>query len=501
MPRDLDFNSWTAPPPDLPGGIRHYEEMNAPSVLKLRRLSAWAIGPCLPAWGMFALLAVFGRLDWWDAILASVAVFAVMTPTVLRRLRDFDEVIDHAEALLANPEAPSPDIHYSATAARLLGAITALHRKWSLLRDEAETATRSYQNIIDALPEPVLVLDRYRRVRLTNMAARELFNINSASAQDAGRTVADRDLAGLVRDPKVLEAVDTTLVQRRAMQAEFVVRAPERTYQALVVPMPTPDEARSAIIAFSDQTERLKIERMRADFVANASHELRTPLAAVLGFIETLRGPAKDDEKARVEFLEIMFKQATRMTRLIDDLLSLSRIELREHNRPSDAVDIGNILRATVELQQLEASRRKTRVSMEVPADLPPALGDHGELGQVFANLLANAIKYGGEEGKVEIKAAVSQDRPAAMIGTGPCLKISVRDHGEGIPREHIPRLTERFYRVDTARSRSLGGTGLGLAIVKHITNRHRGALTIESIEGMGSTFTAWLPIAPETKS
>jgi two-component system phosphate regulon sensor histidine kinase PhoR len=314
--------------------------------------------------------------------------------------------------------------------------------------------------------------------------------------------VADRDLAGLIRDPKVLEAVDTTLQQRRAMQAQFLMPSPERTYQALVVPMPEPDDTRSAIVALSDQTEVLKVERMRADFVANASHELRTPLAAVLGFIETLRGPAKDDEKARVEFLEIMFKQATRMTRLIDDLLSLSRIELREHARPSDAIDIGNILRATVELQQLEANRRKARISVNVASGLPPALGDHGELGQVFANLLANAIKYGGDEGRVEISATVANDRPLTMIGTGPCLKISVRDHGDGIPREHIPRLTERFYRVDTARSRSLGGTGLGLAIVKHITNRHRGALTIESTEGLGATFTVWLPIAPaETKN
>jgi len=464
-----------------------------------RRLVAWSIGPCLPAWGTLAALAIFRRLAWWDAVIAGALIWVALTVFILRRLRDFDAVIQHAENLLVNPEAPAPELAYSDTASRMAAAMTALQRLWTNRRDEAEATARSRQNIIDALPDPMLLLDRRRRVRNANAAARDLFNLQASDLQIGGiygRLVADRDLAGIIRDPKVLEAVDTTLAKNLTTEAQLSLPSPiQRTYDVLIVPMPDPVEESSAVIvALSDQTERLKVERMRADFVANASHELRTPLAAVLGFIETLRGPAKDDAKAREEFLEIMFKQASRMARLIDDLLSLSRIELREHARPADAVDLATILKSTVELLQVESNRRKTRVTLEVPPDLPPALGDHGELGQVFANLLANAIKYGGDEGRVEIDARVSDERPLAMPGIGPCLKISVRDHGEGIPREHIPRLTERFYRVDNARSRSLGGTGLGLAIVKHITNRHRGALTIDSTPGLGSTFTVWLP-------
>jgi two-component system phosphate regulon sensor histidine kinase PhoR len=234
---------------------------------------------------------------------------------------------------------------------------------------------------------------------------------------------------------------------------------------------------------------------MRADFVANASHELRTPLASVVGFIETLQGPARDDAKARDEFLEIMLKQGNRMTRLIEDLLSLSRIELREHTRPTEAIDIEQVLRNTAELLDRQAKERGSAIVI-TPATVPPVVGDSNELGQVFHNLLSNALKYGGERGKVEVSVGVSQDRPPAMPGRGPCVKIAVTDHGEGIPREHLPRLTERFYRVDTARSRQLGGTGLGLAIVKHIINRHRGALTVDSEIGKGSTFTVYLPPA-----
>ena len=277
----------------------------------------------------------------------------------------------------------------------------------------------------------------------------------------------------------------------------FTLPAPvEHTFGALIVPLSaTAEDGTALIVALHDQTERLKMDRMRADFVANASHELRTPLASVLGFIETLRGPAKDDTKAREEFLEIMLKQANRMTRLIDDLLSLSRIELHEHTRPTTLVDMRDLLHGTVELLSRQAEERRTAIALDVPEPLPPVLGDVHELSQVFYNLVANAIKYGGERGRVEVTAEISPGRPPSMPGKGPALKIAVRDYGEGIAREHIPRLTERFYRVDTARSRELGGTGLGLAIVKHITNRHRGALIVDSEVGKGATFTVYLPM------
>ena len=461
------------------------------SPASLRRLAAWAVGPCVPAWTVLLGLALVGHLDWITALVSCLVVFVLMAILVLTRLADFDRIIRYAEDRLADPEALPPLLQTSATAQRLLAALTALRKLWPDRRDEADALARSRQDILDSLPDPFFLLDRRRRVISANAAARVLFDLERSAG------VTGRDLAGVIRDPKVLEAADLALAQNRKTEAQFTLPAPvEHTFGALIVPLSaTAQDGTALIVALHDQTERLKMDRMRADFVANASHELRTPLASVLGFIETLQGPAKDDEKAREDFLEIMLKQANRMTRLIDDLLSLSRIELREHTRPTEPVDMEALLRGATELLDRQAKDRRVTVALNVAPKLPAAVGDAQELSQVFHNLISNAVKYGGEQGRVELNAEMSETRPPAMPGRGPCLKISVRDFGEGIPREHIPRLTERFYRVDTARSRQLGGTGLGLAIVKHITNRHRGALVIESDVGKGATFTVYLPV------
>jgi len=458
------------------------------SPASLRRLAAWAVGPCLPGWAVLLGLALVDRLGWITALVCCAIVFMLMAVLVFTRLADFDRIIRYAKELLANPDAPSPLLHTSATAQRLLSGLTALRKLWADRRDEADALARSRQDILDSLPDPFFLLDRRRRVVSANAAARALFELE--------RGLTGRDLAGVIRDPKVLEAADVALAQNRKTEAQFTLPAPvEHTFGALIVPLSaTAQDGTALIVALHDQTERLKMDRMRADFVANASHELRTPLASVLGFIETLQGPAKDDPAAREKFLEIMLKQANRMTRLIDDLLSLSRIELREHTRPTEAVDIGGLLHNTVELLDRQIKERRVALTYNVKAGLPAVLGDANELSQVFHNLIINAVKYGGEQGRVDLTAEMSDTRPPSMPGRGPCLKISVRDYGEGIAREHIPRLTERFYRVDNARSRELGGTGLGLAIVKHITNRHRGALVVDSDVGRGATFTVYLP-------
>ena len=463
-----------------------------PSPATLRRLIAWAIGPSMPGWAVLLGLAIVGRLSWTAALVSCGVLFILMAILVLTRLADFDRVIRYAEDLLNNPDAPVPLLETSATAQRLMSGLTALKKLWADRRDEANALAKSRQDILDSLPDPFFLLDRKRRVVSANAAARALFELERTAPGLTGR-----DLAGIIRDPKVLEAADVALIQNRKTEAQFSLPAPvEHTFAALIVPVSTTSRDGTAlIVALHDQTERLKMDRMRADFVANASHELRTPLASVLGFIETLQGPAKDDAKARGEFLDIMLKQANRMTRLIDDLLSLSRIELREHTRPTEAVDMEVLLRHAVELLDRQVKERRAMVTLNFAPGLPAAIGDSNELSQVFHNLISNAVKYGGDQGRVELTAATSETRPPSMPGKGSCLRISVRDYGEGIPREHIPRLTERFYRVDTARSRSLGGTGLGLAIVKHITNRHRGALVIDSEVGKGASFTVYLPM------
>jgi two-component system phosphate regulon sensor histidine kinase PhoR len=243
-----------------------------------------------------------------------------------------------------------------------------------------------------------------------------------------------------------------------------------------------------AVVVLSDRTRERAVERMRADFVANVSHELRTPLASLIGFIDTLRGPAADDPEAQQRFLGIMGEQAARMNRLIDDLLSLSRIELIEHQPPSGVVDLNELTQRLVAGFEPRLTQRSVTLEVRVPSGLPPVVGDADQLAQVLQNLLDNAVKYGREGGTVRLEIAAVSGRPNVVM--------TVADEGAGIPREHLPRLTERFYRVDAGRSRAAGGTGLGLAIVKHIVNRHRGQLLIESEEGVGTTVSVALPQA-----
>ena len=225
---------------------------------------------------------------------------------------------------------------------------------------------------------------------------------------------------------------------------------------------------------------------MRADFVANVSHELRTPLAAITGFIDTLQGAARDDPAARERFLGIMQAQSWRMARLIDDLLSLSRIELRAHQRPDTRLDLVAIVRQVADGLQTLARDREVAIEIKAPAEPLIVLGDRDELTRLFENLIENGLKYGASGKRLDV----------TLASDGNDLQAVVRDYGPGIASEHLPRLTERFYRVDVGESRAQGGTGLGLALVKHILNRHQGRLVIDSKAGDGAAFTVRLPMA-----
>jgi two-component system phosphate regulon sensor histidine kinase PhoR len=249
------------------------------------------------------------------------------------------------------------------------------------------------------------------------------------------------------------------------------------------------------ILVLHDETRAKKAEQSRADFVANASHELRSPLSALIGFIETLRGPASDDAEARERFLGIMHDEALRMARLVEDLMSLSRVEINEHVRPRGQADLRRILTRVADALLVRAEGRDMAFDIQCPDDLPMVAGDPDQLTQVFHNLMDNAIKYGRAGTPIGIAA-----RPVDRVpgGDGRGVSVSVSDQGEGVSAIHIPRLTERFYRIDEGRSRRLGGTGLGLAIVKHIVSRHRGQITIKSREGAGTTVTVVLPAAAD---
>ena len=346
--------------------------------------------------------------------------------------------------------------------------------------EQAATRARLAQAgalIVERLPDPLIVLGADRGVRQANGAARAAFG---------------EDIAAVLRHPTLRAAIDRAYAERATQSVAFSLPVPvQREVRASVVHLlqELPDGG-AAIVVLADRSREQAVERMRADFVANASHELRTPLASLIGFIDTLRGPAADDPAAQARFLGIMAEQAARMQRLIGDLLSLSRIEISEHSPPKELVHLPPVLeRVAAGLEPLLRASG-TRLEVNVPPDLPKIPADADQLAQVFSNLLDNALKYGKPGGVVRLSASVAPDTRFEPGG----VSVSVADNGPGIPREHIPRLTERFYRVDKGRSRAVGGTGLGLAIAKHVINRHRGRLAIDSDPGKGSVFTVWLP-------
>lgn len=342
------------------------------------------------------------------------------------------------------------------------------------------------REVFERLPDPLLLTDASGRVLFANRAMRGVIGI------DAER----KHVSALLRTPSVLDALKRTMATGETSSVEFTLPVPvQRNYQAYVAR--AGNEPAITILLLHDLTAMKRAEQMRADFVANASHELRTPLAALSGFIETLRGHARDDMAAREQFLGIMTVEAERMRRLIDDLLSLTRIEQNEHVPPSGEASLETVLREAV--TTLTPLARADNITLEISAaaNLPPAIGQRDELIQIFQNLIHNAIKYGRQGGHVWV--TLEAGTTPSGRGAEAMLVASVRDDGEGIPQAAVPRLTERFYRVDVKRSREKGGTGLGLAIVKHIVNRHQGRLVIESRAGEGSTFTVYLPAVRET--
>ena len=339
------------------------------------------------------------------------------------------------------------------------------------------------REVLERLPDPLMLVDTSGRVLFANRAMREVIGVGAER----------KHVSSLLRTPTVLEALARTSASGEAGSVEFTFRVPvERHYQAYTARIGTDPVVTTLLL--HDLTAIKRSEQMRVDFIANASHELRTPLAAVTGFIDTLKGPAKDDPAAREEFLNIMGVEAARMRRLIEDLLSLSRIELNEHVPPLGDVSVESIVREAATALAPLAQADGITISIDAAQGLPHVAGERDELVQLFQNLIHNAIKYGREEGRVAI--LLRQMPSAGRRGADALVAVSVHDDGEGIPQEAIPRLTERFYRVDVKRSRERGGTGLGLAIVKHIVNRHNGKLQIESRLGGGSTFTIYLPAA-----
>ncbi len=383
---------------------------------------------------------------------------------------------------------------------------------------EVEQAS-PFITMLEHLLDPVLLISGQveddlgdRRFLFANAAARDLLRLQRGEGP----------LTTAIRSPEVLAAIDGALFGRVTTRADWESRgALEHFWQTRVAPLPSSETSPGvllALVTFHDETEVRRSESTRADFLANASHELRTPLASLTGFIETLRGHAKDDPVARDRFLAIMDAQAARMRHLIDDLMSLSRIELSEHIRPAGRLDLALAVTDVIDALKPQADEREVTFELKLPSDGANAVGDREQIVQVAQNLIENAVKYTKAGGAIAIEVISHMDARAAAaplsVGKASLSLLTpdraadqryavlrVQDHGVGIARNHLPRLTERFYRVEGQKARERPGTGLGLAIVKHIVNRHRGGMTVESAPGEGSTFTIYLPMPPEAPS
>lgn len=426
-------------------------------------------------------LAAFRSIDFWPAMVAVVVTVLTARAFALIWRRDLDLLTDQVRHLASGETGPFTGTETPVLMERMGREIERLSRRLAARAAVQEQHRRADTLILERLPDPVVVLAADRTVHWANAAARLAF---------------DDDMPAVLRHPGVRGAIDRALATNQSRTAEFVLHAPvPRDLYATVVPMDPPlADGGQALVVLSDRTRERAVERMRADFVANVSHELRTPLASLIGFVETLRGPAADDPPAQQRFLGIMAEQTARMNRLIDDLLSLSRIELTEHQVPSDLLDLAELIKRMAAGFEPRLMERKVRLVTRIEPDLPIVAGDADQMAQVLQNLLDNGLKYGRDGGVLSVDASVAPlgDHWPSRRG----VVVAVADQGAGIRKEHLPRLTERFYRADKGRSRVVGGTGLGLAIVKHIVNRHRGQLLIESEEGSGTTVSVWLPVA-----
>ncbi len=475
-------------PDEAPASLEDEPEvMTAPSVRLDTLLTYMMIG--LPV-GLAALVLL--ALEWLTfpgfLVVSGAGVLGAYL-LLKRHRRQVAALSAYLTRHAAQPDAPlemPPSPPGSLMSGTLTGSLLEALRSGQSARSALAASDAGKEAVLATLPYPLLTVTAERRVTRANRAATELFDSQ----------VEGLDLISVLREPALLASAEAVLAGAKSRTLEFTIAGGLMQHfvaQIRRLPAALPDGT-IAILVLQDVTALKRAEQLRADFVANASHELRTPLASLMGFIETLDGAARDDPEARARFLPIMAEQSVRMAHLVEDLLSLSRIEMHEHNPPRDVVELTALLKRVAAALSLEAEKRG--ISLVVQANKPlAAYGDEEELEQVFRNLMDNAIKYGRAETAVTIEAELTDGGSERAGRNG--VSVSVIDRGEGIPREHIPRLTERFYRVDKARSRAMGGTGLGLAIVKHIVSRHRGRLEIKSDPGKGSVFTVHLRSAP----
>ena len=461
----------------------------AKTIVSFNTLLKSALAITSPTLLILGLYVGLGNLSPSQMIYAYVVVFIASAVLIYPFLSNISALTNYVREIAQDKRVQAPELNFLGSAIELSDSLRNLQASWDVKKRQMETIITEREILVDTLPDILVMINDDKKVVRTNRAARAIF----------GQNLAGKNLQDVIPNAYLIDAISSVIQDLKGREVEFRIEDPVvRDFLAIIERFPVPTAGGiSTVITMNDITELKSVEQMRADFVANASHEIRTPLASIKGFIETLQGPAKDDEKARVEFLQIMLEQADRMQQLINDLLSLSKIEMNAHSVPTEPLDLAKVVRHAVEQHKRAAGDKNQRMVLNIHDNLPPVKGEANELGQVVHNLVSNAIKYGFADSDVTVTAKITTELPQDlnMRNLSRVVALSVRDQGEGIPKQHLPRLMERFYRVDSARTRVVGGTGLGLAIVKGIIHRHRGAITIDSVVGEGTTFTVFLPI------
>lgn len=442
-----------------------------------------------PALAVTAIDVVLGVLSLPQMMYAYGIIFVATGMLIYPFLSNVSSLTHYVNEIAQDKRVAAPDLSFLGSANELSEALKKLQASWDVKKKQMETIITEREILVDTLPDILIMVNDEKKIVRTNRAARAIF----------GQNLAGRQLKDVIASSYLLDAIGSVINDLKGREIEFRIEDPVvRDFLAIIERFPVPTAGGiSTVITMNDITELKSVEQMRADFVANASHELRTPLASIKGFVETLLGPAKDDEEARIEFLKIMLEQSDRMQQLIGDLLSLSKIEMNIHSVPTEPMDLSAVLRKAAESFKRMAAEKNVRLVLNMHDNLPQVKGESNEIAQVVHNLISNAIKYGFADSDVTITAKVTSELPQDinMRNLTRVVALSVRDQGDGIPKQHLPRLMERFYRVDSARTRQIGGTGLGLAIVKGIVQRHRGAIVIDSVVGEGTCFTVYLPI------
>ena len=437
--------------------------------------------------GVFLVLMATGELT----LAAALAGFAVLAVTSVALVWPLVSGADNIRSWIVrrsgSPDLEPPRLRSGPLASQLQSLVDAVTHALDERDTRIHRLARDNDHLLDALTAPVLLVSKDS----------ELVRFNDAAGRVFGDLQAGQHVSRILRDPGFDGAVAAGLGDGLSSVVEVVVTRDhvDSHFVLDVAPLPAGMGDAALMVVCHDVTGARRTEQMRVDFVANASHEIRSPLTTLIGCIETLQGPARNDADSRTRFLAMMEEQGRRMANLVEDLLSLSRIEIREHAQPTGEVAIAPLLCRLASTLHFETDRRSMTIDLDIPDSMPPVRGDEDEIEQAFYNLIANAIGYSREGTTVSLAAGVAERPPDHLrVARGRLAWISVTDQGDGIEAHHLPRLTERFYRVDKARSRERGGTGLGLAIVKHILSRHRGELHVASTPGKGSVFTVWLP-------